>query len=115
MKLKKLHPDMHFRVLNALDDNPHLTQRALAKKLNVSLGGVNYCLKALIEVGHLKMANFEKNPNKLNYLYLLTPKGVKKKSILTAEFLKRKMDEYNNLKNEIDLIQSKLNQIDNAK
>jgi len=106
--LKKIHPDIHFRLLNALEENPHMTQRDLAKKLGVSLGGVNYCLKALIEVGHIKMNNFEKNPNKLNYLYLLTPSGIKEKTILTKDFLKRKMDEYQNLKKEIELIQSKI-------
>ena len=108
-KLKKIHPDIHFRLLNALEENPHMTQRDLAKKIGVSLGGVNYCLKALIEIGHIKMNNFEKNPNKLNYLYLLTPSGIKEKTILTSEFLKRKMIEYNNLKKEIELIQSKIN------
>lgn len=106
--MKKIHPDIHFRLLNALEENPHMTQRDLAKKLGVSLGGVNYCLKALIEVGHIKMNNFEKNPNKLNYLYLLTPSGIKEKTILTKDFLKRKMDEYQNLKKEIELIQSKI-------
>ena len=107
-KLKKIHPDIHFRLLNALEENPHMTQRDLAKKLGVSLGGVNYCLKALIEIGHIKMNNFEKNPNKLNYLYLLTPFGIKEKTILTKDFLKRKIDEYQNLKKEIELIQSKI-------
>ena len=107
-KLKKIHPDIHFRLLNALEEKPHMTQRDLAKKLGVSLGGVNYCLKALIEIGHIKMNNFEKNPNKLNYLYLLTPSGIKEKTILTKDFLKRKIDEYQNLKKEIELIQSKI-------
>ena len=107
-KLKKIHPDIHFRLLNALEENPYMTQRDLAKKLGVSLGGVNYCLKALIEIGHIKMNNFEKNPNKLNYLYLLTPSGIKEKTILTKDFLKRKIDEYQNLKKEIELIQSKI-------
>ena len=107
-KLKKINPDIHFRLLNALEEKPHMTQRDLAKKLGVSLGGVNYCLKALIEIGHIKMNNFENNPNKLNYLYLLTPSGIKEKTILTKGFLKRKMDEYQNLKKEIELIQSKI-------
>ena len=106
--MKKIHPDIHFRLLNALEENPYMTQRDLAKKIGVSLGGVNYCLKALIEIGHIKMNNFEKNPNKLNYLYLLTPSGIKEKTILTKDFLKRKMDEYQNLKKEIELIQSKI-------
>ena len=66
-KLKKIHPDIHFRLLNALEENPHMTQRDLAKKLGISLGGVNYCLKALIEVGHIKMNNFEKNVDFINF------------------------------------------------
>ena len=70
IKLKKIHPDIHFRLLDALEDDPHLTQRILAKKVGVSLGGINYCLKALIEIGHIKVNNFENNPNKLNYFYL---------------------------------------------
>ncbi len=107
-KLKKIHPDIHFRLLNALEENPYMTQRDLAKKIGVSLGGVNYCLKALIVIGHIKMNNFENNPNKLNYLYLITPSGIKEKTILTKDFLKRKIDEYQNLKKEIQLIQSKI-------
>ena len=108
IKSKRINPDIHFRLLNALEDEPHLTQRALAKKLGISLGGVNYCLKALVEVGQIKMSNFENNPNKLNYFYLLTPKGMKEKFLLTSEFLKRKMVQYNQLKQEIESIQSKI-------
>ena len=107
-KLKKINPDMHFRVLSALEEDPHLTQRALSKKLGVSLGGVNYCLKELIKTGQIKLSNFEKNSNKLSYFYILTPKGFRKKATLTTDFLKRKMIEYHNLKEELDLIQSKL-------
>lgn len=107
-KSTKLNPDIHFRLLNIIEENPHITQRELAKKLNVSLGGINYCLKALIDIGHIKADNFHKSPKKLNYLYLLTPKGVSQKTSLTSDFLKRKMAEYRDLKNEIDLITSKL-------
>lgn len=105
---KSINPDVHFRVLNVLDENPNITQRELANKLGISLGGVNYCLKALIDIGHIKSKNFHKNSNKSVYLYLLTPKGLVKKTTLTAEFLKRKMDEYHALKDEIKSIQSKL-------
>jgi EPS-associated MarR family transcriptional regulator len=106
--LKKIDPDVHFRVLYLLEEQPSLTQRELAEKLGISLGGVNYCLKSLIDVGHIKAGNFKKNPDKSAYLYLLTPKGVVEKARLTAGFLKRKMMEYQALKNEIDAIQSKL-------
>lgn len=106
--LKSIDPDVHFRVLHLIEENPHITQRELAKKLGISLGGVNFCLKALIEIGHLKINNFQKNPNKSSYLYFLTPKGLSEKAILTVSFLKRKLDEYEALKAEIDLIQMKI-------
>lgn len=100
--------DVHFRVLYLLQEEPDLTQRELAQKLGISLGSVNYCLKSLIEIGHIKIGNFSKNPNKSAYLYLLTPKGLSEKSNLTKAFLKRKMAEYLALKKEIDSIQSSL-------
>jgi len=100
---------VHFRVLHLLEEEPDLTQRELAEKLGISLGGVNYCLKALIGIGHIKAGNFKKNPDKSMYLYLLTPKGIAEKASLTAGFLKRKLEEYHSLKKEIDAIQSKAN------
>jgi EPS-associated MarR family transcriptional regulator len=106
--LKSIDPDVHFRVLHLLENEPDLTQRELAQKLGISLGGVNYCLKALIDIGHIKVNNFKKNPNKVVYLYLLTPQGIAEKSKLTAGFLKRKILEYQTLKKEINLLQSKL-------
>ncbi len=105
--LKSLDPDVHFRVLHLLEEEPKLTQRELAQKLGISLGGVNYCLKALIDIGQIKTENFSKNPNKLVYLYLLTPKGIAEKANLTRDFLMRKMAEYQALKKEIEAIQSK--------
>jgi EPS-associated MarR family transcriptional regulator len=106
--LKTIDPDVHFRVLHLLEEEPELTQRELAQKLGISLGGVNYCLKSLIEIGHIKAGNFSKNPNKSVYLYLLTPKGIAEKAKLTAGFLKRKMLEYQTLKKEIESVQSNL-------
>ena len=88
----------HFWVMRRLSQNPHLNQRALAKELGISLGSVNYCLQALIEKGLLKVNSFTTNPNKLNYTYLLTPKGLADKASLTVRFLKRKQDEYEILK-----------------
>ena len=104
-----VNPDIHFRVLNIISDNPKITQRELSKKLGISLGGVNYCLKALIEVGHIKIKNFSNNLNKPSYFYLLTPQGIKKKAALTGDFLKRKLVEYHQLKQEIESIQLKIN------
>ena len=106
--IRSLDPDVHFRVLHLLEEEPELTQRELAQKLGISLGGANYCLKALIDIGHIKAGNFSKNPNKSVYLYLLTPKGVAEKAKLTAGFLKRKMTEYQALKKEIEAIQFKV-------
>ena len=109
--LKSIDPDVHFRVLHLLEEEPAITQRELAQKLGISLGGVNYCLKSLIKIGHIKAGNFSKNPNKSVYLYLLTPQGITEKAKLTAGFLKRKMVEYHALKKEIESIQSKLKRV----
>ena len=105
---KTIDPDIHFRVLHTLEENPHITQRELAQKLGISLGGVNFCLKALVEIGHVKINNFQKNTNKSVYLYLLTPSGISEKAMLATSFLKRKMNEYKALKMEIDLIKLKI-------
>jgi EPS-associated MarR family transcriptional regulator len=107
-KIKTIDPDIHFRVLHVLEENPSITQRELAQKLGISLGSVNFCLKALIDIGHIKVKNFQKNPDKSVYLYLLTPQGLKQKALLTAGFLKRKLNEYQALKSEIKNIQSTL-------
>jgi EPS-associated MarR family transcriptional regulator len=106
--LKTIDLDLHFRILHLLEDNPDISQREIARKLGISLGGVNYCLKALIDIGHIKIHNFNKSLKKIGYFYLLTPKGISEKVQLTSGFLKRKMDEYHSLKNEIDSLQSKL-------
>lgn len=98
----KLQEDTDFRVLRLLEDNPNMSQRDMAKALGLSLGGVNYCLNALMDKGWVKMRNFQNNPNKREYAYLLTPKGLKEKAGLTARFLKRKMKEYEELKREIE-------------
>jgi EPS-associated MarR family transcriptional regulator len=74
-----------------LEKNPDISQREIANKLTVSVGGVNYFLKALIDIGHIKISNFNKSPKKLSYIYLLTPRGISKKMRLTSVFLKRKI------------------------
>jgi EPS-associated MarR family transcriptional regulator len=106
--LKKIDPDLHFRVLHLLEEEPSLTQRELSQRLGISLGGVNYCLKALIDIGQIKVGNFKKNPDKSVYLYLLTPQGMSEKAKLTAGFLKRKMNEYHALKKEIQSLKLRL-------
>ncbi len=91
----------HFDVLRRIQKKPKSSQRELAEELGFSLGKLNYCLKALQEKGLVKIENFKKNPQKLNYIYVLTPKGISKKTKLTLNFMKRKMREYDELKNEL--------------
>ena len=93
--------ERHLRALRVLEKKPELTQRELAAELGVSVGAANYCLKALAERGWIKLENFQKNPNKLGYLYLLTPKGFSAKAALTTQFLKTKLEEYERLRAEI--------------
>tara|TARA_B100000963_G_scaffold64265_2_gene52222 strand:+ start:6987 stop:7298 length:312 start_codon:yes stop_codon:yes gene_type:complete len=90
-----------FEVLRKIKTNPKATQRELAKDLGFSLGKLNYCLKALKTKGLIKINNFSKNPNKINYIYILTPKGIAEKTKLTINFMKKKMKEYEELKSEI--------------
>ena len=96
--------------MRLLATNPEMTQRELAEALGVSLGAANYCLKALVEKGWVKLENFQNNPNKLGYLYLLTPMGMAAKTMLTARFLQRKLAEYEALKAEIEQLQSEVGQ-----
>ena len=91
----------HFNVLRKINNKPKSTQRELAQELGFSLGKLNYCLKALKIKGLIKVKNFEKNPNKLNYIYVLTPRGIAEKTKLTINFMKRKMKEYDELKKEL--------------
>ena len=100
--------ERHLKALRLLEQNPEMTQRELAEALGVSVGAANYCLKALVEKGWVKLENFQKNPNKLGYLYLLTPMGIAAKAQLTASFLRRKMAEYEALRSEIDQLQAEV-------
>jgi EPS-associated MarR family transcriptional regulator len=90
-----------FEILRKIQKFPELSQRELAKKLGFSLGKLNYCLKSLKQKGLVKIENFKKNKNKINYLYILTPKGINEKTKLTINFMKRKLNEYDELKKEI--------------
>ena len=100
--------ELRLRVLRALEANPELSQRQLAAKLGVSLGGVNYALKALIERGFVKAENFRKSGSKVAYLYLLTPKGFVEKTSLAAAFLGRKLVEYELLNQEIEALKGEV-------
>ena len=105
----KIQEDTHFRIMLILQDNPDLTQRELAEKLGMSVGGLNYCLNALIDKGLVKMQNFSNSKNKFRYVYLLTPMGIAEKVALTTRFLSRKMEEYEALKLEIEALKSEAN------
>lgn len=93
--------ETHLRVLRLFQANPHMTQRELADLLGVSVGKVNYCVKALLNKGLIKVQNFSQSSNKFGYAYMLTPSGVRAKARLTAEYLRIKVAEYDALKLEI--------------
>ena len=97
--------DIHLDLLRKLESNPKYTQRELSQEMGVSLGKINYCMKKLIEKGWIKLSNFGHNPNKVSYMYLLTPKGIEQKTRLTFAFLAIKLEEYEILKNEISILQ----------
>lgn len=94
--------ETHFQVLRLLDRRPELTQRELADELGVSVGKANYVLNALIERGLVKARNFKNSRNKAAYAYILTPAGIEEKARVTVRFLKRKMEEYEIIRNEIE-------------
>ena len=102
MKEKKQNNDEFFEILRFLDKMPNSSQRNIAKKMGVSLGKINYTLKALRAKGYIKLNNFKNNKNKSNYLYILTPNGIFVKSKLAYKFMQRKFREYEELKKELD-------------
>jgi len=93
--------ELRYQLLKQLEKNPEISQRALAKAVGISLGKTNYCLKALVEAGWVKAGNFARSEQKLNYAYLLTPKGLSEKAEVTVRFLKRKQMQYEKLEHEI--------------
>ncbi len=104
----KIQEEARFQILRLLHENPELTQRELGERVGVSLGAVNYCLKALIERGLVKAGNFTKSSNKLGYAYVLTPAGIAEKTILTRRFLAAKKAEYRALMTEIEALSSEV-------
>ena len=107
--------ELRLRVLRALEANSELSQRQLAAELGVSLGGVNYALKALVERGFVKAGNFRKSGNKVAYLYVLTPQGVAEKASLATAFLGRKLEEYEVLRQEIEALKGEVDSGDSGK
>ena len=93
--------ETHLKILKNIQINPEVSQRELAQELGVSVGKVNYCIRALIDKGFVKAGNFKRNTDKLSYLYILTPKGIEERASLTASFLKRKISEHETITQEI--------------
>lgn len=106
----KIQEEARFKILRLLHENPELTQRELGEQVGISLGAVNYCLRALIERGLVKAGNFSRNPNKFGYAYVLTPAGIAEKVTLTHGFLKRKTAQYEALKIEIEALKREQSQ-----
>jgi EPS-associated MarR family transcriptional regulator len=100
--------ETYLKVMRLLQENPDLTQRELAEQLGVSVGSVNYCLKALMEKGWVKMKNFIHSKNKFGYVYVLTPTGIAERAELTSKFLARKVAEYETLKHEIEVLKAEV-------
>lgn len=94
--------DTRYHILKLLQDNPEISQRQLAEALGISLGKANYCLKALMEKGLVKAGNFKRSESKLQYAYLLTPKGLQEKARVTLRFLKQKQEEYEALEQQLE-------------
>lgn len=108
--LNQTNQETHLRVLREIEGNPEITQRELAQELGVSLGKVNYCLKALIDRGWVKVNNFKNSDNKAAYAYLLTPSGIEEKAKITVRFLKQRMQDYEQIKREISELEIEVNQ-----
>ena len=100
--------EIQLSVLRLLEKTPQVTQRQMSAELGVSLGKTHYVVKSLIEVGLIKLDNFQRSDNKLGYTYLLTPKGIKEKAAITVRFLARKQDEYRRLELEIEALKSEV-------
>jgi len=107
-----LNDELRYKLLRALEQNPNLTQRQMSKALGISLGKVNFCIKASLAIGLIKAENFKNSKNKLGYAYILTSKGIEEKSAVTTRFLHRKLQEYAEIEKEIKLMKLELNPSD---
>lgn len=104
----KAQEDTFFRIMRLLDEQPDISQRELAEKVGISLGALNYCLKALMDKGFVKLENFQNSKHKFKYAYILTISGIAEKVSITGRFLKRKLQEYEALKAEIDALKAEV-------
>lgn len=103
--------EVTYKLLKLIEAEPHLSQREIAQKMGVSLGKTNYCLKALLEKGFIKIRNFYNNDKKSAYIYFLTPQGIEEKAEVTFRFLQRKLKEYDSIKAEIENLQNETKMI----
>jgi EPS-associated MarR family transcriptional regulator len=94
--------DVHFKILRLIESRPDASQREIAEQVGVSLGAINFCVKALIDKGHIKLSNFKASKNKLGYVYVLTPEGIAHRAQLAAGFIKRKINEFEAIQAEIE-------------
>ena len=107
--------ETHFRVMRLLDENPSISTREIARKVGISNGAAYYCVTALVEKGFVKLKSFTQSKTKTNYIYELTPRGLRTKAALTVSFLERKRHEYEDLKLEIECLESELGADKNSK
>ena len=110
---KEHQEDARFRVLNIINENPQMTTREIAQTVGVSNGTAYYLLTSLIDKGFVKLSNFRRNKQKLSYSYLLTPKGIREKSLITSKFLARKKQEFEELRREINSLEEAIGNITN--
>lgn len=104
--------EIAYKLLKLVHEDPHLTQREIAKQMGISLGKANYCIKSLIDKGFIKAKNFYTSDNKGAYMYILTPRGWDEKARVTYRFLQRKIDEYEEIQAEIERLKSETEELD---
>jgi EPS-associated MarR family transcriptional regulator len=106
-----MEPEIRYRLLKLLENNPNMTQRQMAGEMGLSLGKFNYCLKELVKKGIVKIDRFTTSDNKAGYMYVLTPHGIEEKAKITVSFLRRKMKEYEEIKNQIKELAGEVDQL----
>lgn len=106
--------ETHFKTLRELAKNGTLSQRELSRKMGLSLGRVNYVVNSLLKQGHIKVKRFKNSKNKIGYMYIVTPKGISTKVAQTYNFLQRKLDEFENLKREIETLRKENREVEGA-
>ena len=106
-----MQPETNYKLLKLLEENPHLTQRQMAREMGISLGKFNYCLKELVKKGFVKVDRFTSSDNKAAYMYLLTRKGIEEKARVTHGFLKRKMAEFEEIRKQIEELKQEISEV----